>query len=99
MASTALIGNVSSPERSRRDVIIRKPVNSPTKVATQTTATVEACKVDDSPRNDTPVSTWGSSFNVSGGVQYNNTGNGNQFLGNQFHGDVNFVGGNGDSGK
>lgn len=98
MASTALIENDPSPEKFRRDVIARKPVKSSTKLATQTTATVEACKVDDSPRNDTPVSTWGNSFNVSGRIQYNNTGNGNQFLGSQFHGDVNFVGGNGDSG-
>ncbi|SCN69487.1 uncharacterized protein FFB20_03495 [Fusarium fujikuroi] len=97
MASTALVENDPSPEKFRRDVIARKPVKSSTKLATQTTATVEACKVDDSPRNDTSVSTWGNSFNVSGGIQYNNTGNGSQFLGSQFHGDVNFVGGNGES--
>ncbi|SCO12049.1 uncharacterized protein FFE2_12500 [Fusarium fujikuroi] len=76
MASTALVENDPSPEKFRRDVIARKPVKSSTKLATQTTATVEACKVDDSPRNDTSVSTWGNSFNVSGGIQYNNTGNG-----------------------
>ncbi|VZH88751.1 unnamed protein product, partial [Fusarium fujikuroi] len=93
----ALVENDPSPEKFRRDVIARKPVKSSTKLATQTTATVEACKVDDSPRNDTSVSTWGNSFNVSGGIQYNNTGNGSQFLGSQFHGDVNFVGGNGES--
>lgn len=92
-----MIENGPSPERPKRDCIIRKPVKSSTKLATQTTATAEACKVDDSPRNDTPVSTWGNSFNVSGGIQYNNTGNGSQFLGSQFHGDVNFVGGNGES--
>lgn len=80
MASTALIENDPSPEEFRRDVITRKPVKSSTKLATQTTATVEACKVDDSLRNDTPVSTWGNSFNVSGGIQYNNTGNSSQFL-------------------
>ncbi|KAF5604072.1 ankyrin repeat domain-containing protein [Fusarium pseudocircinatum] len=57
--------------------------------------------------------TTGHIFNASGGTQHNNTGagnqffgnfdgpvyfgNGNQFLGSQFHGDVNFVAGNGDS--
>jgi hypothetical protein len=99
MASTAMIESGPSPEKSRRDVIIRKPVKSSTKQVEQTSAIVEACKSDDSPRDDTPVSTWGNSFKVSGGTQYNNTGNGNQFLGSQFHGEVNFVGGNGDSGK
>ncbi|EWZ31680.1 hypothetical protein FOZG_14796 [Fusarium oxysporum Fo47] len=99
MASTAMIESGPSPEKSRRDVIIRKPVKSSTKQVEQTSAIVEACKSDDSPRDDTPVSTWGNSFNVSGGTQYNNTGNGNQFLGSQFHGEVNFVGGNGDSGN
>lgn len=98
MASTALIESGPSPEKSRRNVISRKPVKSSTKLVEQTNTLVEACK-SDSPRDDTPISTWGNGFNVSGGTQYNNIGSGNQFLGSQFHGDVNFVGGNGDSGK
>ncbi|KAM0076569.1 hypothetical protein ACKRZS_010715 [Fusarium odoratissimum] len=99
MASTALIESGPSPEKSRRDVISRKPVKSSTKLVEQTSTLVDVCKSDDSPRDDTPISTWGNGFNVSGGTQYNNIGSGNQFLGSQFHGDVNFVGGNGDGGK
>jgi hypothetical protein len=73
--------------------------NSPKLVEEQTSTVLEACNSDDNPGDDTPVSTTGNQFNISGGTQYNNTGNGNQFLGSQFHGDVNFVESNGGNGK
>ncbi|KAF4340141.1 ankyrin repeat domain protein [Fusarium beomiforme] len=67
--------------------------NGPKNKEKQTNSKIETRNSGDSQVGDTPVSiTSGHQFNISGGTQYNNTGNGNQFLGSQFHGDVKFVG-------